>query len=332
MFRQIPFLSADTIVNKAFSRGAKISVKGRGLRAVQKREGEKVIRAASVIVASLYKVLDRFPDVDHLDDFNYAMIETLVGAGVVRDHLATFRRTISAIDRVRETSLKKIKNSARDENIIRFRKDAYGKYASLMRSLSPTIEEFNDIVARLNEIPPVSSSDYTVVIAGYPNVGKSSLLSSITESRPVIASYPFTTTGINIGTMDVKYQRVYVIDTPGILDRPLAQRNTIERKAISAIRYLANILIFVIDGSRDSSYTVEEQWKLLDDVRSTLGELPCIIIQNKVDLAHERLEADYHVSAVDASDMEMLRAALEERIRSDPAFERMRRLRIEREL
>ncbi|HHN81156.1 MAG TPA: GTP-binding protein [Methanomicrobia archaeon] len=329
MFRSVPFLSADTIVNKAFSRGAKISVKGRGLRAIQKRESEKVIRAASVIVGSLYKVLDRFPDIDRLDDFNWAMVDTLVGVGVVYDHLATFRRTITAIERVRETSLKKIKKTAREENIIRFRKDAYGKYASLMRSLSPTIGEFNDILARLNEIPPVSSSDYTVVIAGYPNVGKSSLLSSLTESHPVIASYPFTTTGINIGTMDIKYQRVYVIDTPGILDRPLAKRNTIERKAISAIRHLANILIFVIDGSRDSAYTPDEQWNLLADIRSNLGDMPCIVIQNKIDLEHEQLDADYHVSAADPSNMEEFKASLVERIRTDPSFEDMRRFRVE---
>ena len=50
----------------------------------------------------------------------------------------------------------------------------------------------------------------------------------ITRADVDVQPYAFTTKSLFIGHMDYKYLRWQVIDTPGILDRPLEERNTIE--------------------------------------------------------------------------------------------------------
>jgi nucleolar GTP-binding protein len=321
MFKSIPLLRTDEIINKAFSRTSKIVLKQRGSRSAlfKKREFEMVSRSAEIIIASLQKILDRYPRFSELDRFTVEMIKIVIDVDELWTELAAIRQTINSIVKVKNNSLKKIEKEKDKVKIVALRKDAYGKYASLLRNLDPISASLNNKREKMKEIPPISADDYTVVIAGYPNVGKSTILSKLTISKPKIAAYPFTTTGINIGNFIFKYQVIKLIDTPGVLDRPLLKRNEIERKAISAIAYLANILIFVIDASDSRKYTIEEQLSLYSEVRE-LFPMPTILVQNKLDVSEETVDADIKVSAVEGTGIDKLKDMLIDMISKDPAF------------
>ena len=62
----------------------------------------------------------------------------------------------------------------------------------------------------------------------FPNVGKSSFVNKITRANVEVQPYAFTTKSLYVGHTDYQYLRWQVIDTPGILDQPLEDRNTIE--------------------------------------------------------------------------------------------------------
>ena len=153
------------------------------------------------------------------------------------------------------------------------------------------IEQIDDELRFLNEAKnkmkeiPTLSDDFTVVLAGYPNVGKSSIIAEISTVKPEIASYPFTTKKIFVGYIE-NDERIQIIDTPGLLDRPLEKRNYIERKAISAINHLADLIIFVIDPTETCGYNLEKQVNLLSEIKRQFS-IPIIEIYSKADL-HER--------------------------------------------
>jgi len=133
----------------------------------------------------------------------------------------------------------------------------------------------------LRKLPDVQEEP-TIVIAGYPNVGKSSFVSRITGASPEIASYPFTTKGVAIGHFTRDGVRYQVMDTPGLLDRPMPERNDIERQAITAIRYLDAVVMFMIDPSESCGYAIEDQKGLLAEIRENF-ELPLLVVANKAD-------------------------------------------------
>ena len=85
----------------------------------------------------------------------------------------------------------------------------------------------------MEEVPPIDLSFPCVVIAGYPNVGKSTMVGNLSSAKPQVSEYPFTTKQIFIGSYKDEYGGSYfqVIDTPGILDRPMFERNNIEKQA-----------------------------------------------------------------------------------------------------
>lgn len=64
-----------------------------------------------------------------------------------------------------------------------------------------------------------------------------------------------------------------VIDTPGVLDQPLEERNTIEMQAITALAHLRAAVLFIMDASELCDHTVEEQVQIALSLSASFGGL-----------------------------------------------------------
>ena len=95
-------------------------------------------------------------------------------------------------------------------------------------------------------LPSIDPNTRTILICGYPNVGKSSFINKITREDVDVQPYAFTTKSLFVGHTDYKYLRYQVIDTPGILDHPLEDRNTIEMLSITALLHLKAAVQFFL--------------------------------------------------------------------------------------
>jgi len=124
-----------------------------------------------------------------------------------------------------------------------------------------------------------------VGLIGFPNAGKSTLLTAISRARPKIASYPFTTLHPHIGMVQYSdLSQLAVADLPGLL--PGAHKNY--GLGIDFLRHVqrCSILLFVIDMDQD------EPWEQLNKLRfelemfkKGLSSRPAAILANKIDLA-----------------------------------------------
>ncbi|TTH23514.1 Nucleolar GTP-binding protein 1 [Bagarius yarrelli] len=96
----------------------------------------------------------------------------------------------------------------------------------------------------LSRLPTIDPNTRTLLLCGYPNVGKSSFINKVTRADVDVQPYAFTTKSLFVGHMDYKYLRWQVVDTPGILDHPLEERNTIEMQAITALAHLRAAVLY----------------------------------------------------------------------------------------
>lgn len=132
-----------------------------------------------------------------------------------------------------------------------------------------------------------------VGLVGYPNAGKSTLLGSLSEAKPKVADYPFTTLQPIVGVVGFDdYSRCIMADIPGIIEG--AHRN--RGLGHEFLRHITRcrLLLFVVDMSGLERDPIEDLQQLRTEIKlysEELAERPWLIIANKMD--HEKAAENY---------------------------------------
>ena len=135
-----------------------------------------------------------------------------------------------------------------------------------------------------------------VGLVGYPNAGKSTLLTAISKARPKIAAYPFTTLHPQIGIMEypVDFKRLTVCDVPGLIEG--AHNNVgLGHKFLRHIQR-CKILVLLLDmAGTDNRKPWDDYKQLLKELElydPALVEKPRLVVANKIDeaVAEENLK------------------------------------------
>jgi GTP-binding protein len=157
-------------------------------------------------------------------------------------------------------------------------------------------------------------------LVGLPNAGKSSLLTRISNAKPKVAEYPFTTLAPVLGTVDAPdaSRQLTVADVPGLIEG--ASEGVGLGHEFLAHLERANLLLHVIDSSEDDA---DERFAIIDRELAAYGAgletRPQAIVLNKIDLRSdtpafdvedERIVRVFHVSCATGAGIEELRRAL----------------------
>jgi len=156
-------------------------------------------------------------------------------------------------------------------------------------------------------------------LVGLPNAGKSSLLARISNARPKVADYPFTTLAPVLGTVEAPDGRqLTVADVPGLIEG--ASRGVGLGHEFLAHLERARLLLHVIDASEGDA---DERWRTIDAELGAYGagldERPQAVVLNKIDLSpepppfaveDERIVRVSRVSAATGAGIEDLKRAL----------------------
>ena len=289
-FSRVPEIpSAEALIDIAYRRSLKASpsIPLQAPRIVKmKRLAEARIRSLGDFLCSkLNSIYAALPSSRDLHPF----YRTLLGLVVKFEDYNKARSKLKASQRiirklVREYTTK-VREAASPADVGKIRREAYGRILSVIRRIRKQLELLEKVRKSLYKVPSVDPEGVIIVVAGYPNVGKSTFVDQVSTAKPKIAEYPFTTTEIVVGHLTLNALRVQVIDTPGLLDRPIYKRNKIERMAIAAIEHLADSIIFILDPSETSGYTIEEQLSLFKEIKNTFKTTPIIPVLNKVDIS-----------------------------------------------
>ncbi|GMH14211.1 hypothetical protein Nepgr_016052 [Nepenthes gracilis] len=161
---------------------------------------------------------------------------------------------------------------------------ALGRMCTVVKRISPSLAYLEQIRQHMARLPSIDPNTRTILICGYPNVGKSSFMNKITRADVDVQPYAFTTKSLFVGHTDYKYLRYQVIDTPGILDRPFEDRNIIEMCSITALAHLRAAVLFFLDISGSCGYSIAQQAALFHSIKSLFMNKPLIIVCNKIDL------------------------------------------------
>lgn len=135
-----------------------------------------------------------------------------------------------------------------------------------------------------------------VGLVGYPNAGKSTLLTALTDAQPKIASYPFTTLNPIIGTLIYEnYHRLRIADIPGLIDGAADGTGLGHHflRHIERSRFLLFVIDMAAEDGRDPAQDYSNLRKELEAYNPELAERPFRILANKMDdpAAEENLKS-----------------------------------------
>ncbi len=285
MFDIPTVLSADEILDKAFRKASKVDYEGRTkLDTVREINISKVKSASDVIVSTMGKYVKAFPSLEKLSPFYAELVDMSIGRDRLKKSLGAMDWCRGSVARVSKTAIRDMGKTTSIARIDEIRRGVYGRISSFVKQVGKELDFLAEARKTMKRFPTIDPNVPTIVVAGAPNVGKSQLVGSISTAKPRVAVYPFTTQEITVGAFERKYLRYQVIDTPGILDRPLEERNPIELRAILALRHLSQLVLFILDPTESCGSTVEQQERLLEEIKSEFASVQVVVVENKADM------------------------------------------------
>ncbi len=296
IFEKIPTVpTSEELLDKSFKRAARAKHGKRILDRASKLKAEEsmLLTAAHILSDNLINIVRKFPSFDTMPPFYLELADIIVGVEEMKMNLASVQWAGTKINEMSRKYVGMMRN-ADDAKVVR--KAAFGRISSIVDSVDGNLRFMNDARNKLRKLPEIGEGP-TIVVAGYPNVGKSSFVALVSTARPEIASYPFTTKGLAVGHFEKNKIRYQIIDTPGLLDRPLEERNEIELQAISALRHVGKVMLFIIDPSETCGYTLEKQMHLLEEIKKEFV-IPMIVAANKTDISKTAEKTDMSMSTL----------------------------------
>jgi nucleolar GTP-binding protein len=267
--------TADELLDRSFRRAARKMREKKN----KDRANEEFVRAVSSAVHDrLVQIIQDIPIIEDLPPFYREMVEILFG-------IDRFKKSLGAVGwaakQTRILGFRMAREVRKSEESQTKRKQAVARISSIIYQIDENLRFLNDARNVLRKLPDIRD-EFTVVVAGYPNVGKSSFIRLVSTAEPEIARYPFTTREIILGHHKEGRKSIQFIDTPGLLNRPQTERNAIEQQALNALMNVADLILFILDPSEACGYSLLDQMSLLDEVKN-LVRAPLIVVVNKAD-------------------------------------------------
>ncbi|GAB5589165.1 Nucleolar GTP-binding protein 1 [Umbelopsis nana] len=228
-------------------------------------------------------ILDEFPKLDDIHPFYADLMNVLYDKDHYKLALGQVNTARHLIDQVAKDYCRLLKFGDSLYRCKQLKKAALGRMATVMKRQKDSLAYLEQVRQHLARLPSIDPNTRTLLICGYPNVGKSSFINKVTRADVDVQPYAFTTKSLFVGHMDYKYLRWQVIDTPGILDHPLEERNTIEMQSITAMAHLRSCIMFFMDLSEQCGYSVADQVKLFHSIKPLFANKPTMLVINKID-------------------------------------------------
>ncbi|KAL5566646.1 hypothetical protein UlMin_029810 [Ulmus minor] len=232
----------------------------------------------------LSAIIDEFPRLDDIHPFYGDLLHVLYNKDHYKLALGQINTARNLISKIAKDYVRLLKYGDSLYRCKCLKVAALGRMCTVIKRIGPSLAYLEQIRQHMARLPSIDPNTRTILICGYPNVGKSSFINKVTRADVDVQPYAFTTKSLFVGHTDYKYLRYQVIDTPGILDRPFEDRNIIEMCSITALAHLRAAVLFFLDISGSCGYSIAQQAALFHSIKSLFMNKPLIIVCNKTDL------------------------------------------------
>lgn len=243
----------------------------------------KIKFTQQTIQERLTTILTEFPRLNDIHPFYADLCNTLYDRDHYKLALGQINTARSLVDAIARDMIRMVKYGDSLYRCKCLKRAALGRMCTVLKRQKASLAYLEEVRKHMSRLPALDPTSRTLLMCGLPNVGKSSFMNKITRGNVDVQPYAFTTKSLFVGHCDYKYLRWQVIDTPGILDHSLEERNTIEMQAIIALAHLTCSVLYFLDISEQCGYTIEQQCSLFRSIKPLFANKQLIVVVNKID-------------------------------------------------
>eukprot|EP00246_Nothoceros_aenigmaticus_P016369 TRINITY_DN739_c0_g1_i2.p1 TRINITY_DN739_c0_g1~~TRINITY_DN739_c0_g1_i2.p1 ORF type:complete len:698 (-),score=158.63 TRINITY_DN739_c0_g1_i2:1863-3881(-) len=274
----------DIVLSRTQRQTPTVIHKGYSINRIRQFYMRKVKFTQQTFHDKLTTIIEDFPRLDDIHPFYGDLLNVLYDKDHYKLALGQINTARNLVEKISKDYVRLLKYGDSLYRCKQLKRAALGRMCTLMKRISPSLAYLEQVRQHMSRLPSIDPNTRTILICGYPNVGKSSFINKITRADVDVQPYAFTTKSLFVGHTDYKYLRWQVIDTPGILDHPLEDRNTIEMMSVTALAHLRAAVLFFVDLSGACGYSLTQQAALFHSIKPLFANKPLIIACNKIDL------------------------------------------------
>lgn len=244
----------------------------------------KIKFTQQTISERLTAILTDFPRLSDIHPFYADLCNTLYDKDHYKLALGQINTARSLCDAIARDMIRMVKYGDSLYRCKCLKRAALGRMCTVLKRQKASLAYLAEVRKHMSRLPALDPNTRTILMCGLPNVGKSSFMNKITRANVDVQPYAFTTKSLFVGHCDYRYLRWQVIDTPGILDHSLEERNTIEMQAITALAHLTCSVLYFVDISEQCGYSIEQQCSLFRSIKPLFANKELIIVVNKIDV------------------------------------------------
>ncbi|KAA8896745.1 hypothetical protein TRICI_006830 [Trichomonascus ciferrii] len=243
----------------------------------------KVRYTADGFSEKLGQIVESFPNINEIHPFHRDLLATLYNKDHFKVSLASLSKAKSMVEQVSRDYVRLLKFGQSLFQCKQLKRAALGRMATIVKKLKDALVYLEQVRQHMGRLPAIDPNTRTLLVCGFPNVGKSSFIKNISRADVEVQNYAFTTQSLYVGHFDYKYLRFQAVDTPGVLDRPFDELTNIEAQAVYAITHIRSCVLFFMDLSGSCGFSIEQQIKLFHSIKPLFANKSVMVVINKID-------------------------------------------------
>lgn len=167
----------------------------------------KVKFTQTTIHDRLSDILSNFPRVDDIHPFYADLIHVLYDREHYKLALGQLNTARRLVDNISKDYVKLLKYGDSLYRCKQLKRAALGRMCTILKKQDVSLKYLEQVRQHLSRLPSIDPNTRTLILTGYPNVGKSSFINKISRANVDVQPYAFTTKSLFVGHMDYKYLR-----------------------------------------------------------------------------------------------------------------------------
>ena len=167
----------------------------------------KVKFMQEAVSEKLTGIIEGFPKLNDIHPFYADLMNVLYDKDHYKLALGHCNKAKSITDSIANDYVRLLKYADSLYRAKQLKRAALGRTCTLIKKLKSSLSYLQEVRKHLGRLPTIDTNARTLIVTGFPNVGKSSFINNVTNANVDVQPYAFTTQNLFVGHTDYKYSR-----------------------------------------------------------------------------------------------------------------------------